>query len=83
MSQPGGANYSGVQQSAFAQHVPQAVPVVLKPFVYCEYRVESREGMDVETWLCATLACAEIHGMKFCVQHAIVIEQALAGEVTG
>lgn len=79
MSMPGGVNYPGVQ-SPFEQKVPLVLPKVLKPFVYCEFRVEDRSDYGTDVQLCATLACAVIFEMHFCVQHAQVIEEALAGE---
>ncbi len=81
MSQPGGVNYPGVQ-SPFGQVAPVVVAPVLKPFVYCEFRVENREDYGVDVQLCPTLACAEIHGMKFCMAHGREVEIALAGGVS-
>ncbi len=68
-------------QSPFIQQAPVVLPKVFKPLVYCEFRVESREDYGtVDVSLCPTFACTELHGMRFCVSHAAVIEEALAGE---
>lgn len=68
-------------QSPFIQAAPVVLPKVFKPLVYCEFRIESREDYgSVDVSVCATFACTEILAMKFCVSHAAVIEEALAGE---
>lgn len=71
------------QQSPFVQAAPVVLPVVFKPLVYCDFRVQSGEYTDVDVRLCAIFACVEIHAMKFCFAHAAEIEAALAGEKGG
>lgn len=68
------------QQSPFIQTAPVVIPAVLKPLVYCEFRIETREYSDVEVTLCATFACVVIHKMSFCMAHSAQIEEALRGE---
>ncbi len=74
-------------QSPFA--VPQplpAVPVVLKPLRYCEFRhaesVEYGQGVP-DVGECAVFASEIIEGMPFCFQHGQIIQAALAEEAGG
>lgn len=65
-------------QSPFAQRIPERVPKVLRPLVYCEFRTAQMEEPDAA--VCATFACAELEGMAFCSGHAKLIQFELDKE---
>ncbi len=70
-------------QSPFARQEPQALPVVLKPLVYCQFRVVEASGewnQSSEVSLCAVFASEVISEMAFCYQHGQIIQQALERE---
>lgn len=69
-----------MNQSPFLQQQMEILPKVLRPLVYCDFRVETVQDYVAEVEMCATFACEKIEGMKFCVGHAKVIKAAIAAE---
>lgn len=63
--------------SPFSVRMPEAPPAVLKPFVYCAYRVTDEQG-TVE--ICASLAATVLHEMPFCYGHGKLIQIGLDQE---
>jgi len=61
--------------SPFRQRVVEALPEVLKPLKYCEFRT-SNEGV------CDTFACAVVLEMSLCFHHTNIIVAELQKEVT-
>ncbi len=73
-------------QSPFMQPQPQAMPIVIKPLVYCEFRVaEATEGygQTPDVSMCAVFASEVIEEMAFCFQHGQIIQAALFAEGGG
>ncbi len=72
-------------QSPFARPAePPPMPTVIKPLVYCMFRVSAAtsEYGDVRSDVtkCPVFASEEIHDMYFCYSHGIVIQNALETE---
>ncbi len=70
-------------QSPFARQEPTALPIVIKPLAYCEFRVSENSGewnQVTEVSLCPVFASEKISGMAFCYQHGQIIQQALEAE---
>ncbi len=65
---------------------PPPMPTVLKPLVYCGFRVAS--AMEYgdhksEVTQCAVFASEIIQEMAFCYQHGLIIQNALEAEQSG
>jgi len=73
-------------QSPFIRPQPVDLPMVLKPLVYCEFRVSDamvEYGQVSGVELCAVMATEIIHEMAFCFNHGLVIQAALLSEGGG
>ncbi len=72
-------------QQPFSGEVKPVLPVVIKPLVYCEFRVAERSeyGEAGDVSVCAVFASEVIAEMPFCYQHGLVIQAALAAEGGG
>ncbi len=64
---------------------PPALPVVLKPLRYCEFRTaeQAQYGETADVVLCAVFASEVIEQMCFCYQHGLIIQDALVKEHGG
>ncbi len=70
-----------MNQSPFSYNAPPSKPLVLKPLVYCEFRVSSGDFQDRMVNVCDIFASAVVEEMTFCSVHAEVILIELAKEV--
>lgn len=62
---------------------PPPMPTVIKPLVYCNFRVTSAMEygeQKQEVTLCGVFASEIIHEMEFCYVHGLVIQNALEAE---
>ncbi len=62
---------------------PPPMPTVLKPLVYCQFRVAATMEFGdnkQEVALCAVFASEIIHEMEFCYMHGLIIQNALEAE---
>jgi len=66
--------------SSFSMNLPPAKPTVIKPLVYCEFRVAVGDFNDKEVGVCEVFASAVLEGMAFCSVHAELISIELAKE---
>ncbi len=70
-------------QQPFTGSTQPLLPKVIKPLVYCEFRVSERGAEYSEpdhVSGCAVFASEVIHEMAFCYQHGLVIQAALVAE---
>ncbi len=73
-------------QSPFVRQPLPDLPVVLKPLVYCEFRVAESQGewnQANDVTMCPVFASEVIEEMPFCFMHGQIIQQALEAEGGG
>jgi len=76
-----------LMQSPFMQPTgPPAIPTVIKPLRYCEFRItnlyagQGDGAPDSDVEICAVFASEVIEGMPFCFRHGEIISKALEQE---
>lgn len=72
-------------QQPFSNRTAPVLPVVIKPLVYCAFRVaeQAEYGQEAGVVMCAVFASEVIEEMPFCYQHGLVIQAALESEGSG